>query len=101
MNVRALHLLAVVLLASTVYADPGQPRLTSEKAIRLAVAAAKKDHVNLRSLMPPRATYDAKNHWWLISWDERPDKNGLVHVGGDFGAVVEDDTGKVTVIPGR
>jgi hypothetical protein len=97
-----LKLLAIVaagtvVVGCTATGDNAHTRLTPHEAIRLAVAEARKAGVDFTRLFPARAKYNAKEHWWLISWDERPPQT----IGGDFGAVVDDWSGEVSLIPGR
>lgn len=101
MIMRVIVLLALTLVVTAAMAAPPKPRLTADQAIRLATAAAKKEHIDLKALLPPTAKYYANDRHWFISWDERPDKSGLVTVGGDYSAHVDDTTGKVRLIPGR
>jgi hypothetical protein len=101
MMARALSGLAMLVFISSVAVCADPPRLSAKQAIRLATAAAHKKHMDLGSHLPPKAIFFEKDRTWIIGWDERPDKNGMVTVGGDYTAVVEDLTGKVSFITGR
>jgi hypothetical protein len=96
--------LVIILAAASIGIGPlavgnaPHPRLSGAQAIRLARAKARQEHVDFTHLLPARAKYLAKEQWWLISWDGKPP---VVTVGAGYGAVVEDATGKVTLIPGR
>jgi hypothetical protein len=89
---------ASIAIPATAQRDRARARLTSAHAIRLAVAKARAAEVDFTHLLPATAKYDAKERWWLISWREKPP---IITVGGGYGAVVEDTTGEVTLIPGR
>src|SRR3954465_4542617 len=101
MIARGLACLTMLVIMSSTGVGAEARRLTSKQAIRLATAAAHKKHMDLASHLPPRATFYEKDRTWIIGWDERPDKSGMVTVGGDYTAVVEDLTGKVRFIIGR
>jgi hypothetical protein len=77
--------------------------LTSSEAVRLASAEIRKDGTTFEGLLPPHVVYAPKEDGgtWHITWDVAPDARGMVPVGGDLGASVEDKTRKVWVIPGR
>ena len=87
----------IVVVGCAATGDVAHTRLTPHEAMRLAVAQARKADVDFTRLFPARAKYIAKEHWWLISWDERPPQT----IGGGFAAVVDDRSGKVDLIPGR
>jgi hypothetical protein len=77
------------------------PRLTAAEATQRATAEAKREHINMHQLMPPKVFWHPEDRTWMVRWDERPDKAGMVHIGGDYSAEVEDGSANVTIIPGR
>ena len=93
---KALAIAAAMLLA-TGCATMHAPRLTATRAIELATAEAIRQRGSMSHLMPPSAIYNPEYGRWTVHWDERPDKEGMVHIGGDYWGFVDDATGHVTV----
>jgi hypothetical protein len=86
--VKPLAILIAALLAVTnaIAKDKRETHLTAAQAIRLATVKARAAGVDFTTLKPPRAEYIVRDRWWVISWDEKPDKNGNVTIGGDYGS---------------
>jgi len=93
--------ITVCLLFAACATKPRRPQLAPSEAVRLATAEARRQHVDLHQLVLSKVSWQPKEAMWMISWDERPDTQGNVHIGGDYSAQVDDATGKVTIIPGR
>jgi hypothetical protein len=97
-------LLCGIVALSAACATPTGPRLSAETAIQLATTAARQAHVDFSTLLPPTAKFYPRSEigaHWSVFWEEKPDKNGMVTVGGNFSAMVDDSTGRVDLIPGR
>lgn len=84
------------------------PRLTAADAIHLATAAAKQKHVDFTTLLAPKAKFVPRSYrpdgieaHWFVWWDQKPDKHGMVTIGGDYSALVMDASRKVDLFPGR
>jgi hypothetical protein len=96
--------LILLFLATSCITTAVKPRLDAAGATRLAKVEARKKHYDFNTVLStPTVRYDAKvegGSWW-VKWDQKPDEHGMVTVGGDFSAFVNDKTGEVTMIPGR
>jgi hypothetical protein len=94
----------ILLFLATSCMTTVKPHLNAAVATRLAMAEARKKHYDFNTVLStPTVRYDAKlegGSWW-VSWEQKPDEHGMVTVGGDFSAWVNDKTGEVTMIPGR
>jgi hypothetical protein len=97
-STETLAILAAGLLV-TGCATTHAPRLTASQAIDLAAVEATRQHFDTRRFMPPTAYYRPEGaRWiWVVHWDEKPDKAGMVRIGGDCWAFVDDASGHVTV----
>ena len=102
-TLEVLAILAATLLAigcATTHA-PRPPRLVASQAIDLARAEAIRQDVDMHRVMAPRASYDPEHVSWFVFWDQQPDKAGMVYIGGDYGAQVDDVSGHVTLLRGK
>ncbi len=104
MRSRFICPLILLFLATSCITTGIKPRLDAAGATRLATAEARKKHYDFNTVLStPTVRYDAKfegGSWW-VKWDQKPDEHGMVTVGGDFSAFVNDKTGEVTMISGR
>lgn len=71
----------LVLLCTACASAP--PRLAQRDVVHLATAAARREHVDMRALLPPTADCHPEDRTWFVHWTERPE-HGMVHIGGDY-----------------
>ena len=99
----ALRCLAVGTLLSLSVGCATKPVMRPCEVVRIADAAARKAGYDLRLFdrSPPRHNFVHKDDEWYVSYEGKPDRNGMTTTGNHFAVSVQDKTREVHVAYGR